>query len=448
MNLQAIGITAEYNPFHNGHRWQLKAIRERFGDVPVVACMSGCFVQRGEIALADPWTRAAMAVHAGVDLILLLPAWFSLRSADFFAAGAVKTLAATGLVNMLACGTEHAASATVSPVVRVPTQNGSLTCPSAGNPIPSLLSDNNISVPEDSLADTAAWSLLPETEQHIKTLLQQGISYGAAWETAATRNHKDSSWFQGANNLLSLAYQKALLQYCLSMKLVTLPRQGGSYNATKLTPPYASASAIRTALQNGDTASALASVLPEDSLSLLKLNETDYPARFVRQEENLTLLLANLLTRYNSDDLYEHSSVSRDLCDRFHNARTELQQGYNAFCRKIANKRDPLPSVRRLVLQLLLQKPRAFWTEMPEPSYLRVMAFNDRGRTLLKKMKNTAILPVITKPGSEEPYKKTALYPLLHLDSVVSDLYQLLNGNAGIYGSYFTTSPIYVKKTP
>ena len=441
MFLQAIGITAEYNPFHNGHRRQLQAVRERFGDMPVVACMSGCFVQRGEIALADPWTRAAMAVHAGVDLILLLPAWYSLRSADFFAAGAVKTLSSTGLVSVLACGAEHAASPTA---LAVPAPNVSLPCAATFSPIPSLLSENNTSVPDNSLTDTAAWSLLPETEQQIKTLLQQGLSYGAAWEAAALQNHKDAGWFKGANNLLALAYQKAVLQNRLPVKLYTLPREGGSYNSAELTPPYASASAIRTALRNNCGPSVLASVLPEDSLALLKLNETDYPARFARQEEILTLLLADLLARYNSDDLYGHSSASRDLCDRFRNARPELQQGYNAFCRTIANKRDPLPSVRRLALQLLLQKPRAFWTEMPEPSYLRVLAFNDRGRTLLKEMKDTAMLPVITKPGNMEKYKNTALYPLLQLDAAATDLYQLLNGNAGIYGSCFTTSPVYI----
>ena len=107
MNLKIIGITAEYNPFHNGHRWQLQTIRETFGNVPVIACMSGNIVQRGEIALTDPWSRAAMAVRAGVDLILLLPSWYCLRSADYFAAGAVKTLAATGLVNTLMCSVEH-----------------------------------------------------------------------------------------------------------------------------------------------------------------------------------------------------------------------------------------------------------------------------------------------------------------------------------------------------
>ena len=407
MNLQIIGITTEYNPFHNGHKWQLQAIREKFGNVPVIACMSGFFVQRGEIALTDPWSRAAAAVHAGADLVLLLPSWYSLRSADYFAAGAVKTLAATGLVNTLVCGTEQ----------------------DAGH----------------NLAETAAWSLQAETEQQIKTLLQKGLSYGAAWETAAMQKHKDANWFKGANNLLALAYQKVVIQNNLSFELITLPRQGSNYNDTVLTPPYASASAIRTALRNNGASVSLSSVMPEDSLALLKPNETDYTARFVRQEETLTLLLVSLLARCNSHDLYEHSSGSRELCDRFHNGKSELQQGYRSFCRSITSKRNPLPSVRRLALQLLLHKGRAFWTETPEPAYLRVLAFNNRGRNLLKKMKETAKLPVVTKPGRIEHYKNTALYPLFQLDADAADLYQLLNGNIGIYGTCFTTSPLYVK---
>ena len=407
MNLQIIGITTEYNPFHNGHKWQLQAIREKFGNVPVIACMSGFFVQRGEIALTDPWSRAAAAVHAGADLVLLLPSWYSLRSADYFAAGAVKTLAATGLVNTLVCGTEQ----------------------DAGH----------------NLAETAAWSLQAETEQQIKTLLQKGLSYGAAWETAAMQKHKDANWFKGANNLLALAYQKVVIQNNLSFELITLPRQGSNYNDTVLTPPYASASAIRTALRNNGASVSLSSVMPEDSLALLKPNETNYAARFVQQEETLALLLGSLLARCNSHDLYEHSSGSRELCDRFHNGKSELQQGYRSFCRSITSKRNPLPSVRRLALQLLLHKGRAFWTETPEPAYLRVLAFNNRGRNLLKKMKETAKLPVVTKPGRIEHYKNTALYPLFQPDADAADLYQLLNGNIGIYGTCFTTSPLYVK---
>ena len=420
MNLPAIGITAEYNPFHNGHRWQLQAIRKRFGNVPVIACMSGWFVQRGEIALAEPWTRASMAVRSGADLVLLLPTWYSLRSADYFAAGAVKTLAATGIVDLLACSTEYKTAET-SPTETIRPASAS------------------------TLSDTAAWTLQADTEQQIKALLQQGLSYAAAWETAASQSHIDASWFTGANNLLALAYQKSILQNQLPIQLLTLPRQGSAYNDTQPVPPYASASAIRTALRNGCLLSALVSVLPEDSVSSLAINESNYPARFARQEETLTLLLANLLAGSDSLDLYEHSSASRDLCDRFYNARQELQQGYSAFCREIANKRDPLPSVRRLALQLLLQKSRAFWMEMPEPAYLRVLAFNDRGRSLLRKMRETAKLPVITKAGNEGHYRQDGMYPLLQLDAAAADLFHLLNGNTGIYGTYFTTSPVYIK---
>ena len=411
MSLHTIGITAEYNPFHNGHRWQLQTLSEKSGNVPVIACMSGWFVQRGEIAAVDPWIRASMAVHAGVDLAVLLPAWYTLRSADYFAAGAVKTLAATGIVDTLVCGAEHTGTAS------------------------------------SSLSSTAAWSLLPETEQQIKTLLQQGLSYGAAWETAASRSQKDASWFKGANNLLALAYQKALLHNHLAIELITLPRQGSGYNDTELRPPYASASAIRTALRNGVSATELAPFLPDTSLALLQCREINYPARFARQEDILSQLLSDRLARQDGNYLYEHSSASQDLCCRFYNARQRLQRGFTAFCQTVANKRDPLPSVRRLALQLLLQRSRAFWTITPEPAYIRVLAFNDRGRRLLKEMKETASLPVIIKPGREEHYMDTSLYPLLQLDSAAADLFQLLIGNTGTYGSCFTTSPVYVKQT-
>ena len=163
------------------------------------------------------------------------------------------------------------------------------------------------------------------------------------------------------------------------------------------------------------------------------------------REKILATLLSHFLSLNSSAALYEHSSASRDLCDRFYNTKEKLREGYSAFCQHVANKRDSLPAVRRLALQLLLHRPRSFWTETPEPSYIRVLAFNDRGRTLLKEMKQSATLPVITKPGSEAQYPGTDLYPLLHLDAAAADLYQLITGNAGTFGTGYTTSPVYVK---
>ena len=107
---KAIGIVAEYNPFHNGHAHHLREAKRIAGNRPVIAAMSGSLVQRGLPALTDKWTRARMAVLGGVDLVLELPTVFTCRSAEFFAAGAVKLLAATGMVSHLAFGAEAANS--------------------------------------------------------------------------------------------------------------------------------------------------------------------------------------------------------------------------------------------------------------------------------------------------------------------------------------------------
>ena len=101
-----VGITTEYNPFHKGHKYQIDSIRERLGPVPIIAVMSGNFVQRGAPALADKWTRANWALISGVDLVIELPVSYSLRSGMYFAQGAVRTLAATGCVTHLAFGCE------------------------------------------------------------------------------------------------------------------------------------------------------------------------------------------------------------------------------------------------------------------------------------------------------------------------------------------------------
>ena len=84
---EVVGIVAEYNPLHQGHVAQIKAVRKAFGDAPIVIALTGAFVQRGEPAVADPWTRARWALHAGADLVVELPAIFALRSAEHFAAG-------------------------------------------------------------------------------------------------------------------------------------------------------------------------------------------------------------------------------------------------------------------------------------------------------------------------------------------------------------------------
>lgn len=442
--MEIAGVVAEYNPFHNGHAWQLTALKSQLGDVPVVACMSGSFVQRGEAALAAPLVRAEMALRGGVDLVLELPAAYSLRSADFFAVGAVQTLAATGLVTRLVCGVETpfaAADKHGSPEQK-PTsasvRKQPLFCP--------------------SLFETAKWSLTTEAESRVHLFTQDGYSYAAAWEKAAEAWRSGASfWFSSPNNILALAYQKAILQHSNSMQLHILPRQGSGHKQETLTPPYASASAIRKTLSGAtifpgsqsfkkrDLQAELAQVVPAATLSLLEKPEF-YPRFFSRQENIMTLLLTYRLFDTDSRQLFEQSSAGLDLCHRFYKTRDALDRGYRYFCRQVANKRDSLPMIQRLALQLLLHRPRHFWLQPPPPSYLRVLAFNDRGRQLLKKMKETATLPTIIKLNDSLRSQELADDLLLHTDLAAADLYQLLSGSTGMYGTALRSSPFYLAR--
>ena len=278
--METAGIVAEYNPFHNGHAWQLAALKKQLGDVSVVACMSGAFVQRGEAAIASPLVRAEMAIRGGIDLVLELPVAYSLRSADYFAAGAVQTLAATGLVTHLVCGIENPVTEDIFPEQnstsgpgqepQSKTDEGSRQEPQPGSKQGLKLNqaqeqgpDTNFPKPRlpfaPPLPETAKWSLTAEAESRVHLFTQAGFSYAAAWEKAAEAWQNGASfWFSSPNNILALAYQKAILQHSKKMQLHLLPRQGSGYKQEVLTPPYASAAAIRQALSE-------ATVSPEDS---------------------------------------------------------------------------------------------------------------------------------------------------------------------------------------
>ena len=96
------GIIAEFNPFHNGHKYLLEQVEGL-----KIVTMSGNFVQRGEPAIMDKWTRAEMALRNGADLVVELPFLVAVQSADYFAQGAVDILEHLG-VDKLAFGTEEA----------------------------------------------------------------------------------------------------------------------------------------------------------------------------------------------------------------------------------------------------------------------------------------------------------------------------------------------------
>ena len=103
--MKSCGIVAEYNPFHNGHQYQLKEAKEKTQADVMIAVMSGSFLQRGEPAIVDKWRRATYALNNGADIVIELPVTASVQPADLFGEKAVQLLDAIG-VSSLSFGTD------------------------------------------------------------------------------------------------------------------------------------------------------------------------------------------------------------------------------------------------------------------------------------------------------------------------------------------------------
>ena len=99
--MKTLGIITEYNPFHQGHAYMLERAKRKADADRVVVIMSGSFVQRGEPAIFDKWTRTAAALKNGADLVLELPVLFAAANAEAFARGAVRLLTESGIVDTL-----------------------------------------------------------------------------------------------------------------------------------------------------------------------------------------------------------------------------------------------------------------------------------------------------------------------------------------------------------
>ena len=353
--MKTIGIIAEYNPFHNGHCLQIQEIRRRFPNAGIVVAMSGNFTQRGTVTILDKWQRAEAAVRHGASLVLELPAVFSTRSAQYFAEGGVRLLDRLGIVEALAFGSEC--------------ENlKSLAC----------LADE---------VDTNQQSIVS------KNGLQKGCSYASAITKAA----EPDADIRQPNVILAVEYIRAIRRFHSNLSPTPLPRFSAGHHDSVIPSisacTVASASAIRAALAQGNERDALRAV-PEDVGSML------YNARthgYADMEHLFRPLLATLLTT-SSDYLRSILGVNEGIEHRIHREALSAQS-YAEIIEAVRSKRYPLARIRRLLLHTLfsLTKEAASRFDDAGPLYARVLAFNDKGRRILRNIREQTKLPVVTK---------------------------------------------------
>ena len=416
--IHATGIIAEYNPFHNGHLYQLREAQRLTGQ-PIVVVMSASFMQRGEPACLSKWLRARLAVENGAALVLELPTAFSLRSAQFFASGGVQLLAATGSVTTLSCGVE-------SPELDFGALAQRITSNAAQGRIRSLLSQGK------SYAAACA-AVLSEAQQEAGVTAMQASSNEAKAFAGLTK----------PNDILALEYAKAL--QATDIKLLFIERRGDGYNDREISGTMSSATAIRQALNNSDDGWQQA--VPASVRQALLDNAPGYDAALLWQ------LLRYKLRLMSVDAIADACQCSEGLENLLKDAAA--CPSFAEALQLCTSKRYTTSRIRRLFMQLLLDVPRWRW-EDNAPAYLRVLAFNDTGRQLLKQMKATASLPIITGLYRNWPQRLQHLQlrqqqiysQQLQLELRATELWSLLQLNPSLNrsGNDFLISPAYVKQ--
>ena len=338
--MRIIGLTAEYNPFHRGHAWQLLRLREQFGpDAAVVTVLSGCFVQRGEPALFDTAARAEAAVRCGADLVLELPLPWALSSAQGFARGAVEVLDGLGCVEVMAFGSETRSLEVLLEVRR-------------------------------RLTDPALKPLLQEE-------LRSGLGFAAARQRAAERLAGESlPPLRQRNDILALSYLEALEERRSAIRPCPLPR----------CPDYPPASALREREDFMD-------FLPEAAAEVFR-RETAAGRGPVRPGDLELPVLAALRTL--PQEMWRRlPDGGEGLENRLRRAALEAGT-WEELIRLGVTKRYPAARIRRMALSAFLGITRDLGAGAP--AYIRVLALNRRGAEILNKA--SPRLPVYTKAAA------------------------------------------------
>lgn len=394
------GIITEYNPFHRGHKYHLdSAIKDTNSD-GIVCIMSGNFVQRGGPAIIDKFERAKIAVLNGVDLVLELPTFYAISSAEYFAKGAVTILHNLGVVNNLYFGSE------------------------SGN-IDSLIKITKVLVEE------------PLTfKNDLKTNLSLGLPYIKARENSLKNffenkdvdNNSITTILNNSNNILGIEYIKALINLNSQIKPITLRREGSLYNEKNLNKTFSSATSIRENIKENKNLDNLSNHLTNETFdSFSNLNNNKYKFSFENDMFNFIKyrIISNNILYYNLKEIVE--GLDKKLFKEILKSNS-----YDDLILNVKSKRYTYTKISRILTQIFLSLDFYDSNELIKDKYLyaRVLAFNCKGKEILKLMKKTSTIPIITK------VPKNHSNPLLEFDINATKAYSLLNSKVNPLSDY------------
>ena len=349
-----VGIVAEYNPFHNGHKLQIDYARQLEAEQIVVA-MSGSFTQRGEISCFDKYTRAKAALTSGADIIFEIPTIFATSSAREFASAGVQLLYNTGVVDTILFSAES---------------NDKDMFISSAQKLVSLESSG-------------------ELDLQINSLVAQGQSY-ASGRAAALKKYLPEEILSSPNNILGLEYCRYIYANNLKLDIHIMKRQGNNYNDLSLSGQLSSASSIRQHYRlhhQYESVSNEAKAIYEQST-------------FVDMDDISAMLHYKLLT---TADYSKYLDCTSDLSDRIKNNLKDFVS-FQQFCQLLKTKNMEYSRISRVLCHILLDITEKDFNSAKAAgyiTYLRMLGFSKNGSQLLSKIKENGKNTILTSPDIE-----------------------------------------------
>ena len=360
--MKKIGIVCEYNPFHNGHKYQLEKIREKYSDAIIIACMSSSFTQRGELSILNKWDKTRCALNNGVNIVLELPYIYSTQSSDTFAEYAIKILNEFK-IDELCFGSE----------------------------------DDNLDILY-KVADTQINNKL--FDQKVKEYLDDGINYPTALNNAL----KDLLNVEITNptDLLGVSYLKEIIKNKYDIKPFIIKRTN-DYHDIESDSNIVSASNIRERLIKNES---IKNKVPFDVFEILKDKKL--------KNNYFELLKYKIISE---DDLNKYLDVDEGLNTRIKN-QIYKSNNLEELIQNIKTKRYTYNKISRMLNHILCSFTKSE-NNIRDLEYIRILGFDKKGQEYLKNIKKDMNTPILNKYDTRK-------YKTLEIEKRVSDIYSLI----------------------
>lgn len=392
-----LGIVSEYNPFHNGHLRHLNYSKEVTKCTFSVAVMSGNFTQRGDTALVDKWTRAEMALKAGVDLVIELPTVYATSSAENFAEGAIKILNSLGVVDYVSFGSEIGELAPLNEVAEI------------------------------------LYKEPKEFSSLITRQLKSGLSYPKARELAISMYFGSSKKFteilENPNNVLGIEYLKALKKYRSPILPLTMKRDYSDYNSKKVRNGIASSTAIRTMIEHKKN---IHYVVPYETYELME--EQIELGHIIPNLSIFEKQIIYTLRKMSVQEIANLPDVTEGLEYRIKEA-ANISNTLETLIANIKTKRYTLTRIQRILVHTLLgitaKDVNASRKVVP---YIRILGFNKHGKRIISAIaaNNPSLKIIVSLKKFMENNSNATLRNMISKDILATNIYTL--GYSGMDG--------------